>query len=181
MQTESQRAALRPFRRGDDSRRGHGRTPSKWLRDYLDAAQDHSDEGKTRRQKIAEHLYEVATSWQILHFGKALEVASGRDSVAAAQLLFSYDMGPPAKADMLGLAEHFRRVERDRVDVALAILGPRITALSPEKLADFFRSCAVNPLGFVEAAQVFLREGEATESAALPAADQSPPTEDPPK
>ena len=180
MQTESQRAALRPFRRGDDSRRGHGRTPSKWLRDYLDAAQDKSDEGKTRRQKIAEHLYEVATSWQIQHFGKDIAVASGRDSVAAAQLLYSYDMGPPAKADMLGLAEHFRRVERDRVDVALAILGPRITALAPEKLADFFRSCAVNPLGFVEAAQAFLRQGEAPEPAALPASEP-PPDEDPPK
>jgi len=92
-----------------------GRTPSKWLREYLSAANDKSEDGKTRRLRIAEHLYEVATSWEVVvvgrdNKGELLKVASARDSVAAAALLYSYDMGKPTSGATIrapkGVSQH---------------------------------------------------------------------------
>jgi hypothetical protein len=75
-----------------------GRTPARWLRDLLDAAYDKSEPGVTKRQKIGEHLIEIATKWEIIHLGRNYEVASGRDAVEAAKLLLSYDMGKPVNS-----------------------------------------------------------------------------------
>jgi hypothetical protein len=60
------------------------------------------------------------------------------------------------QSELLALAEHFRKVEADRVDTALAILGTRVNAMEPEKLAAFFRQCSSNPMGFIEAAKAFI-------------------------
>lgn len=85
-----------------------GRTPAKWLRELLDAAHDKSEPGKSKRQKIGEHLIEVATSWEVRVVGKdsdgeVLKVASGRDAVEAAKLLMAYDMGkPPNPVELTG-------------------------------------------------------------------------------
>jgi hypothetical protein len=155
----AQTDGLIPYKAGHSGNPG-GRTPAKWLREFLNAASDKSEGGKTRRQEIVEHLYEVATSWEIKQFGEDIKVASGRDSVEAAKILYAYDMGQPSKMDALGLAEHFRKVELDKVNLALAILGPRILAMAPEKVAEFFRVCSNNPLGFVQAAEQFLRGEE---------------------
>jgi hypothetical protein len=79
------------FMQGDDPRRNRGgRTPSKWLRDYLNAAYDKSPEGAPRRNAIAQRLFEIAT-------GTATE-ADTRDSIEAAKLLLAYDMGKPTES-----------------------------------------------------------------------------------
>ena len=92
------------------------------------------------------------------------------------RILFEYYAGQAVKAiDGLALAEHFRQVERDKVQLALAILGPRIQGMDPVKLAEFFRVCAGNPLGFVQAAEQFLRgvtEGEPPQVEAVPEPDR---------
>jgi len=78
-----------------------GRTPTAWLRKFLDAAHDKGPEGKTRREAIAEHLFELATSYSVVmkgHGENALELASGKDSIEAAKLLMQYDMGKPVEA-----------------------------------------------------------------------------------
>lgn len=87
------------FHPGEDDRRNPGgRTPTKWLRELLNAAYDKSGAGPSRREKIGLHLIEVATSWKVLVFGKDLEVASARDAVEAAKLLMAYDMGKPVNS-----------------------------------------------------------------------------------
>lgn len=78
-----------------------GRTPSKWLRDYLNAAKDGTTGGAARRLAIADHLYEVATSWDVKvkgHGEDAISVADAKDSIEAAKLLLSYDMGKPTES-----------------------------------------------------------------------------------
>lgn len=47
-----------------------------------------------------DHILDIATSWDVIVVGRgadgeAIKVASGRDAVAAAKLLFEYDMGKP--------------------------------------------------------------------------------------
>jgi hypothetical protein len=85
---------------------------------------------------------------------------------AAGKTLLEYYAGQASKAvDALGLAEHFRKVARDKVDLALAILGPRILAMDPTKLADFFQRCAQDPAGFVATAEQFLKRADAGEAA----------------
>ena len=87
------------FKPGDDPKRnGGGRTPTKWLREFLDAAHDKADGSGSRREAIAHHLVEVATSWKVVVRGRgenAIDVASAADSVKAAELLYAYDMGKP--------------------------------------------------------------------------------------
>jgi hypothetical protein len=114
--------------------------------------------GKSRLYNVWERLY--------------LSAAAG-DTKAGIFVVEQTQGKAPEVDSSLALAEHFRRVERDRVDIALTILGSRITAMDPTKLAEFFRSCAVNPLGFVQAAQAFLREQEAPQT--NPLALESPP------
>ena len=129
------------------------------MRALLDAS--HGDQ--TERQAIGANIISIAKG-------------SGREAVEAAKAIWAYDMGQAPKADPLAMAEHFRKVELDKVNLALAILGPRILAMAPEKVAEFFRVCSNNPLGFVQAAEQFLR-GE--ESGASTAQVESVPTPEP--
>jgi hypothetical protein len=78
-----------------------GRTPTKWLRELLDAAYDKSDDGRSNREAIGRHLIEVATSWRVQVRGRgetAFEVASAADSLKAAEILYAYDMGRPTES-----------------------------------------------------------------------------------
>lgn len=83
----------------DDPRRNNGgRTPSKWLHAFLDAANDTSASGDTRREAIAHHLLSVATSWEVRTKGtgeNAIQVADAKAAIEAAKLLMGYDMGKP--------------------------------------------------------------------------------------
>jgi hypothetical protein len=132
------------------------------------AEQNADDGGQTNRERILRHLIEVATKWEVRVVGRdgdgeMLKVASGRDAVTAASLLVGYDFGPPDKADnpgLLNVAEFFRKVERDRVDLVLAILGDRAKGMEPAQLAEFFAKCQANPNGYLAAAQEYLAQKE---------------------
>lgn len=160
----------------------HGRPPTRWLRDRLG---ERGPDGKTARERIADHLVEVATRWTIQQFGRDIEVASGRDAVEAAKILYAYDLGKPSVSHdefMLTLAEHLRKVEGDRVDMAMKLLGERIHSMPPAALAEFLRKCTADPRGFLRAAQEYLATGEPVPMrAADDPAQLSPTGEEPPK
>jgi hypothetical protein len=76
-----------------------GRTPTAWLRAKL--AKSLKDRDVSAREAIADHLIEVATSWQVVikgHGENAIEVASAKDSIEAAKVLYAYDMGKPVES-----------------------------------------------------------------------------------
>jgi hypothetical protein len=76
-----------------------GRTPTAWLRTKLTKALKKGD--VSAREAIADHLIEVATSWQVIvkgHGENAIEVASAKDSIEAAKVLYAYDMGKPVES-----------------------------------------------------------------------------------
>ncbi|HJX52388.1 MAG TPA: hypothetical protein VJ801_06445 [Polyangia bacterium] len=70
-----------------------GRTPSKWLREYLDAAYDKTAGGRTRRLTIADRLMTIAMSDTLTKEG-----INYKDSMDAIRLLTAYDMGKPVEA-----------------------------------------------------------------------------------
>lgn len=147
-----------------------GRTGTSWLRKRLSKACRDGD--RSTREAIADHLIEVATSWQIIHLGKEYDVASGRDAVAAATLLYQYDMGraPVSKEEArLALAEHFRKVEADRFQFARELLGEKIKSMTPVQLAEFFSRLAPDVLGFLKMAE------QAQSGAEHPQLEASPP------
>lgn len=78
----------------------NGRTPTKWLRELLSASRDESPGGRSRREEIALHLVEVATSYEVVLKGRSdpIELASAKDSIEAARLLYAYDMGKPVES-----------------------------------------------------------------------------------
>jgi hypothetical protein len=85
---------LKPFAEGDDPRRNAGgRTPTKWLREFLDAAYDKGPTGQTRRAAIAERLMTIATSDTLTKEG-----VNYKDSMDAIRLILAYDMGKPVQA-----------------------------------------------------------------------------------
>lgn len=78
-----------------------GRTPTKWLRDLLGAARDRGPGARSHREEVFFHLVEVATSWEVVvkgHGDDAMPVASAKDSIEAAKVLFAYDMGKPVES-----------------------------------------------------------------------------------
>src|SRR5512136_2684731 len=88
----------------------NGRTRTSWLSAKLNAAT--GPDGQTVKEKIAAHLIEIATSWEVKIIGKdgdgeVLKVASGRDAVEAAKVLFGYDMGAMKRPESpLEIANH---------------------------------------------------------------------------
>lgn len=116
--------------------------------------------GKTKRQMVAEHLLEVATRWQVLVFGRNLEVASGRDSVEAAKVLFSYVIGKPVSPEesQLKYAEHLRQVARDHVEIGRQLIGKQAETWSPEQIKAFWDMCERDPGQFLRAAQETLAD-----------------------
>lgn len=156
-----------------------GRPPTKWLRDTL-SADDGS--GRTKRERILDHLIEVATSWDVRIVGKGadgelLKVASGSDSVAAAKLIYSYDIGKPQGGDReftMVVAEHLRQAARDQVDIALRALGAKAATMQPEQIAEFVRMCSQDARGFLKAAEdVVNHRFEAPDQPQIPAPQPS--------
>lgn len=85
------------FKEGDDPRRNHGgRTPTKWVRDFLDAACDKSPTGKTRRQRQAEAAY--LRSLQCDVNGNPDPFIPAKDANEAVKVMWAYDMGKPVEA-----------------------------------------------------------------------------------
>lgn len=73
-----------------------GRPQTRFIRKLL---REKDEAGAPLREQIVRHLIEVATRWNVIVFGRNMEVASGRDSVEAAKLLLSYDVGKPRDMD----------------------------------------------------------------------------------
>ena len=97
MRTEDQERPGKRFS-ADYQPRHNGRTPTAWMREKLNAAARSGD--PTIREQVFAHLVEIATKWEVIVKGRdgegnPIEVASGRDAVEAAKLIFSYDFGRP--------------------------------------------------------------------------------------
>jgi thioredoxin reductase len=127
-----------------------------------EASSDNGPGGESHRQRIGRHLIEVATKWEVVvkgHGDSAIDVASARDSVAAAQLLYQYDLGRPPLSEeeaLLALMEHARKVEADRFQFAKELLGDKIRAMTDEEKAAFFQKCTTSTRGFYDIAREML-------------------------
>jgi hypothetical protein len=142
------------------------RASAKWLREMVDMVDP--ENGKTKRQMIAEHLLELATSYSVIHMGRKLELASGRDSVEAAKILFAYCYGKPQESTedrALQLAEHLRSVARDQVDIGRTLLGKKLEAMTEKEIAEFWRLCDFGVARYLQAAM----ERVACEGGTMPA------------
>jgi hypothetical protein len=95
------------FRSGFDPRRS-GKTSARFICDRLEKI---GEDGSSPNEDILDHLIEVATKWEVIvvgHGDDAISVASAKDSVRAAEVLWSYALGkataggtvsPPANID----------------------------------------------------------------------------------
>ena len=75
-----------------------GRTPTAWLRDKLAKSLKEGD--VSAREAIADHLIEIATSYEVIVKGREdpIPLASAKDSIEAAKILYAYDMGKPIES-----------------------------------------------------------------------------------
>ena len=75
-----------------------GRTPTAWLREKL--AKSLKDGDVSAREAIADHLIEIATSYEVIVKGREdpVPLASAKDSIEAAKVLYAYDMGKPIES-----------------------------------------------------------------------------------
>jgi len=147
--------------------------------------------GQNNRERIFRHLIEVATAWTIIHAGKDYDVASGRDSVEAAKLIFGYDLGkhPPSAAEFrLALATHFRQVAKDAAEIVLAALGSRKEKMEPADIAEFIGKVGVNTVQYLQQADavigghaVHADDGPRSLTDVAPALDGQEPSPDPAK
>ena len=146
-----------------------GKRSLAWMKNRLDQI---GKDGNDERARILEHLIEVATRWEVRVIGKdsegeLLRVASARDSVEAAKLIYAYAEGkPPESEDVrsLALAEHMRKVAHDAAELALKVLGSRVYSMTPKELAAFFRECTGDSESYLKIAK---DEIEAREESAL--------------
>lgn len=130
---------------------GGGRASRKWLRKIM---AERNPDGQPYREAIIRHLIEVATKWEIVHLGKNYAVASGRDAVEAAKLLYAYDLGtPPKTPTQLELAEHLRQVSRDQWNVLVQALGDRFKTMSSAEIAEVVAKADLDPTRFLSAAR----------------------------
>jgi hypothetical protein len=140
------------------------------LRDRLGTV---DETGRSKREQILDHLIEVATKWDVKIVGgsadgEVLKVASAGDSVAAARLLYSYDIGKPRIPDhefALMLAGHIHTVTKDQIEIGLKLLGDELKVMSNEQKRAFWDRCERDPRRFLEAAQA---EIEGRERGKLP-------------
>lgn len=83
------------FRPGYDPRRSSPKLSTKFIADRLEKL---CEDGRKANDDILDHLIEVATKWEVIvvgHGDEPISVASARDSVKAAELLWSYALGRP--------------------------------------------------------------------------------------
>jgi hypothetical protein len=69
----------------DDKRYSGGRTPSKWLHEFLDASKDKGPNAESRRIESAEAVMAVIRN----------PATPAKDVITAIELLWAYDMGKP--------------------------------------------------------------------------------------
>jgi hypothetical protein len=139
----------------------HGRPSIQWLRQKVEVVDPQSKQ--TKLQEMADHLIEVATSWEVRVVGRdsdgeLLKVASASDSVNACKLIWQalslLRRNPPSEDEIsMNLAEHFRVVAHDQFDVMVRMLGDRLKTMSPGELAEYWRACDRDPRRYVQAAE----------------------------
>ena len=108
--------------------------------------------------------------------------SSGND--AAAKLLIEHGYGRPgmgAAETRLALAEHIRKVARDRAELALGVLGARVHTMTDDEKVAFFNRCASDAREFLAAAEAELEAHETRGVVASPAVEQAPALAEPAK
>jgi hypothetical protein len=146
-----------PFRKGETGNpRGINGRGSNEIAMYLDKPELTGAE-RTRFEALVEAQYQKAMAGDSL----------------AAKTLITYKLGsnPPSSLD---LAEHCRRVARDKADLALKVLGARIDTMAGTDLAAFFRECSGYGQGFIEAAEAATEQPEGATVEAQPASVVEP-------
>jgi hypothetical protein len=135
-------ANLRPAQKGDirNPFGRRGRPDRQTERDWLDAPDGEGEGAKPRIEKVLEAAYVEALAGSEVAQKTLIERRFGRP-------------GPAEEEAALVIAEHCRKVERDRVDLALRLLGPRAYTMSPAELVKFFQECAENVRGFLAQAE----------------------------
>jgi hypothetical protein len=137
--------------------------------------------GRHRAQIVAAFLDEPAESdpstSKLRKVLMALYTKSLRGSEIAGRTLVEHALGKPAQRDevVLALAEHFRQVERDRIELALKLLGERANEWDASQVREFLQSCARDPRGFMQTAEEYSEKGEGARAAEP---NSSPKTQD---
>lgn len=140
---------------------------------------------ETVRAALALRLLEIAFTDEVVVVGKdsdgeLIKRASGRESVDAIKLLYSYDLGkPPASPDerALALATHFRQVAKDAAEIVLAALGSRKEKMEPAEVAAFIAQVGVNTGQYLQQADAVI--GGPGEAASAPEALQESSSNEP--
>lgn len=137
-----------PFRKGQT---GNPRGINGWGKTNEIAAFLESPEsieaGRTRFEALIDSLFQSAIG------GNAL----------AAKTLLEYKLGKPGvQRDALAIAEHLRRVDLDRVDIVLRLLGAR-SSLDPGEVSETLKKCEMDKSGFLLLAEHFLNGADLSE------------------
>ena len=150
-----------PFKPGQSGNpAGHnGRRKSNEVAAFLDTPES-IESNRTRFEAVVDRLFRSAL----------------RGDTQAAKVLLEYGLGKPrVQPNTLDLAEHLRRVERDRIDIALHVVGARIHTAEPAKLKELFQSCERDTRGFLYTAEK-LANGEDSQDSQQ-AQDEAKPAE----
>jgi hypothetical protein len=94
---------------------------------------------------------------RLAHVWERLYLSAAAGDTKAAMFIVEQTQGRAAGTDSLAFADHFRRVERDKIELAMRILGPRMLVMDRDKLVAFIEHLADNPESHVKAAEQFLR------------------------
>lgn len=115
------------FKPGYDPRRS-GRLSAKFICDQLDAR---GPDGNTPNDKMVAHLIEVGTSWEVIvvgHGDEPLKVASGRDSVKACEVLWSYALGKPMTGGTVSVPPGIDPTNRETLEIIMEVYRHRLIA-----------------------------------------------------
>lgn len=130
-----------PFRKGETGNpRGlNGRNKSNEITAFLDQPEKPESE-RTRFEALIERLYKSAVSGNVL----------------VAKTLLEYKLGKPSvRPDVLAIAEHLRRVELDRVQMAVGILSGR-GSLDTTRFLELLKDSEIGVDCYLDKADQFL-------------------------
>ena len=150
-----------PFKKGESGNPTgiNGRGKANEIAAFLDKPES-IESNRTRFEAVVDRLYHSAR----------------HGDTQAARVLIEYVLGKPRTTpNALELAEHLRRVERDRIDIALDVVGARIHTAEPAKLKEIFQSCERDTRGFLVAAEQFANGEDSQDS--QQAQDEATPAE----
>ena len=117
------------FAPGYDPRRMGRKISTHFIVEKL--AKERAD-GRTPNDDIVDHLIEAASKWEVIVVGKGsdgelLKVASARDSVKAAEVLWSYALGKPTTGGTVVPPPNVDP-RRETLDIAMEVYRDRLMA-----------------------------------------------------